>query len=286
MADAIHGGSLELDATKQDLVAALVQKELKFMAKLLPSVTDVSSFAVKGAQSISFPKLGSFTVTNRAAGAQGDATVIASTADQLLLDKNAYIAYIVDPSEEIESVLNWELELARRAASAHARYVDEQIISELETAGKVFDSATVGDITRDIVLEMRKELKKRNGDEGAFMLTISPDQEESMLKINEFTRHDYYGSNGNIPSGQIGTVYGVPVMVHNGLADDQYFMYDKSALAVGFQLRPNMSEQGANEYGSRARRVAIDQKFGVKGMQINQEGVGASESALIVKDAN
>ena len=43
-------GNTQLGATKQELIAALVQKELKFQAKLVGTVTDVSPFAVKGSK--------------------------------------------------------------------------------------------------------------------------------------------------------------------------------------------------------------------------------------------
>ena len=58
-------------------------------------------------------------------------------------------------------------------------------------------------------------------------------------------------------------------------------MYEKGSVAIGFQRSPQMSEQPANEYGTDARRVAMDQLFGVKGMQL----VGGL-SELVVKDNN
>ena len=63
-------GNAALVATKQDLIAALVQKELIAKAILAGTVLDVSRFAVKGAKTIAFPKAGSFTVEDRATGVQ------------------------------------------------------------------------------------------------------------------------------------------------------------------------------------------------------------------------
>lgn len=282
MADVITGNT-QLGATKQDLIAAIVQKELKFKAKLMGSVTDVSQFAVKGAKTISFPKLTSFTVIDRASAAAGDASVLTSSVDQLLLDKNAYVAWLIDESDAIQSTIDAQVEFARRAASAHGRYVDEQLIATLETVGVA--TTTAGDITRDIVLDMRESLLANDADPDMFQLVVGVDQEKAMLKIAEFTRADIYGSS-NIPAGMIGRVYGVPVMVHNALAAQTYYMYEKSGIAIGFQMGPNMSDQPANEYGSQSRRFAMDQLFGVSGLQLGEKGVGATESALVVKDNN
>ena len=283
MADLIHGNT-QLSATKQDLIAAAVQKELAFNAMLAPLMTDVSQFAVKGAKSISFPKLGSFTASNRASGAQGDASVLVSTADKLDLDYNAYLAWIVDSSDEVQSTLNWQLELALRAAAAHGRYFDPQAIAKLEAHGNV-GTASTGAITRDIILDMREELLSRHADKNALALVVGVDSEKAMLKIDEFTRAEVYGSSV-IPNGMIGKVYGVPVYIHTGVGAQTYYMFEKSGIAYGFQKAPAISEQGANEFGTGAKRVAMDQLFGIKGMQLGVNGVGATESALIVKDNN
>jgi nucleoid DNA-binding protein len=96
-------GNTQLVATKQDLIAALVQKELKFQAKLVGTVTDVSAFAVKGAKSVSFPNSGSFTVENRATAVAGSIQDLTFTAEQLLLDQRLYVGWLVDSNDEYQS---------------------------------------------------------------------------------------------------------------------------------------------------------------------------------------
>lgn len=282
MADVITGNT-QLTATKQDLIAAIVQKELAFQAKLTPYFTDVSMFCVPGAKTISFPKLSSFTVVDRASGAQGDASVLTSSVDTLDLEWNAYVAWIIDSSDEIQSAIPAQVEFARRAAAALGRYVDTKILAELETVGVA--TTTAGAISRDIVLEMRASLLKHHAQLDQLMLAISPDDEATMLKIAQFTEAQIYGSS-NVPNGVIGSVYGVKVVVHPGLVANQYYMAEKNGLCYGFQKAPSMSDQGANEYGTAAKRVAMDQLFGVQGLEIAQDGVGAGLSALVVKDNN
>lgn len=282
MADLITGNT-QLATTKQDLVAAMVQRELAAQAKLMRTVTDVSTFAVKGAKSISFPKLTSFTITNRASGAQGDASQLTAAVDKLDLDQNAYCAWIIDSFDLAQTTIEAELAFAQRAASAHGRYVDSRIVATLEAAGVA--TATVGAITRDIVLEMREALLTRNANLNALKLVLGVDSESDMLKISQFTEAQIYGSS-NVPAGVIGSVYGVEVIVSNLVGANTYYMYESEGIAIGFQRSPQMSEQSANEFGTGAKRVAMDQLFGTKGLQLGVNGVGAAESALIVKDGN
>jgi hypothetical protein len=266
-------GNTQLVATKQDLIAAVVQKELAAAANLLPYVTDVSRFAVKGAKSISFPRFGSFTPINRASGIAGDAVTLVASTDKLDLDINAYIAWIIDSTDLVQSTVEVQMEFAMRAASGHGRYVDAQLLGELEAEGT---AVTAGAISKDIILEMRENLLKAHADMNQLVLTVGPESETALLKIDEFTKAEVYGQ-AVIPSGIIGRVYGVPVLINTQITDDKFYMWEKSGIAVGFQKSPSYSEQGANEFGSGAVRAALDQLFGVKAMQ---------DKALIFKHGN
>lgn len=282
MADLITGNT-QLSSVKQDLIAAVVQKELAFQAKLTPYFTDVSMFAAPGAKQVSFPRLTSFTVIDRASGVQGDASQLVSSVDTLLLDINAYVAWIIDSSDAIQSAIPAQLEFAKRAAAAHGRYVDTQIITELEAVG--VPTTTAGNLTAAIILEMQETLLENDADPGALALFIAPAQRTVLLQISEFRNAEIYGQ-AVIPSGVVGSLYGMPVVVHNGLSTQQYFMAEKSGLAYGFQMGPSYSEQMANEFGSQAKRAVLDQLFGVEGMQKGLKGVLATQSPLVIKDNN
>lgn len=282
MADVITGHT-QLSATKQDLIAAVVQRELQFQAKLTPYFTDVSMFCAPGAKQISFPRLTSFTVIDRASGAAGDASALTASVDTMLLDINAYVAWLIDSSDEVQSAIPAKLEFAKRAAAAHGRFVDTQIINELESVG--VPTATSGSLTAATILEMQQTLLENDAIPDQIALFIAPAQRTVLLQIAEFRNAEIYGQ-AVIPSGVIGSVYGMPVVVHNGLAANQYFMAEKGGLAYGFQQQPNYSEQMANEYGSKAMRCVLDQLFGVEGMQKGLKGVLATQSPLVIKDNN
>jgi hypothetical protein len=280
MADAIAGNT-ELGSTKQALIASLVQKELAFNAILKNTVLDVSPFAVPGALSISFPKLTSFTVVNRTEGSQGDATALTASVDTMSLNFKAYVAYIIDAVTKKQANINAEMEYAKFAAAAHGRYVDEQIIVALAAGAASFENVGAdADVTYANLLSMRKKLLQSDANMSDCVVLASPAQEAVLFGLDEFKRADVYGQ-GNIPTGMIGRILGMPCFVHNGLADKQLFMYEKSGLAIGFQSGAAMSTQGANEYGVGAERTAIDQLFGIKALQTGLKGAAAGKSPLI-----
>lgn len=263
------------NATKNDLIVALVQKELQFSAMLGSLVTDVSSFAQKGMKTIAFPKLSSFTVANRAFGIAGTTSVITDTTDTLALTESAYVSWLIDTKSALQSSINWEMETAKRAGSAHGRYVDAKIVAALNSAGTPVGVA--GNITKAIVIELKKKLKQANADMNACVLVISAAQEAAILSIDEFTRWDMYNT-PVIMTGAIGRLFGLPVVVSNALADGEYFAFEKSGIAIGYQASPSYGEQTALEYGVGSMLRAVDQLFGVCGLQLT-----AGISPLIIK---
>ncbi len=262
-------------ATKNDMIVALVQKELLFNAMLAPLVTNVSQFAVKGNKSVEFPKLTSFTAGLRAFGTAGVESVISESTDVLNLDQNLYIAYIIDTSSAIQSSINWEMETAKRASSAIARAIDTKLVATLESVGTPV--GVVGDVTKAIVIEMRRKLMVANADMNAVVFLASPDQEAKLLNIDEFTRNDVYGQPVNM-TGMIGRLYGVPVIISNSLASGSFYMFDKAGIAMAFQRSPAYGEAPAIEYGVSSVKRAIDTLWGVCGLQLT-----AGVSPLVVK---
>jgi hypothetical protein len=273
-----------LAATKNDLITALVQKELISEGVLAPTVLDVSRFAGKGMKSISFPKAGSFTVENRATGVAATTQNLTFAADKLDLEFRATVAWLVDSMDELQSTVEVEGEYAARAARAHAVYLEQKIIAELEAAG-VANADAQGDISDVAILSMRKSLIKRKANKSRLSLAISPDQEAVMLSIDKFVEAYKYGER-IVASGALGMIYGVPVYVSNELAAQQFFMYDAEGIAIGFQRGPQLDERKAPEYGAGSQLKVLDQLFGVQSLQLGYQGVQAGESALIEKDNN
>lgn len=287
-------GDTQLAPTKQEVISEIAQRSLISNSVLMGSIRDVSSRAKKGAESISFPKLSTqFSVENRASATAGTTQDEDFAKDTMLLDQRAHIQWNIDTDDEIESTLDVQREYIEHASREHAVDVDRQIITEMEADS--ITTTTAGDLTQDLVLEMRRVLLKNKANPNDLWLAVSPKQEAELLKIDPFVAADKYGQ-AIIPAGVLGTLYGVKVLMTAELGDDQYFMYASGGCAVGFQRRPAFDERRSPEFGVGSKLQVLAQKYGVKSMQIDvpnaflADGVtplaGSGRSAWLVKDAN
>ena len=220
-------------------------------------------------------------VGERASASAGTPANLTADNDVIALDKNLYVQWVIDSWDELQSNVDAQRVYLSRATSGHARKVDELLRDEIEAAASL-NLAGVGDVTRDNILDMREHLMGNNADMDKVTLVVGVAQDKAMLKIDEFTRGDAYGAS-NIPSGFIGRVFGVPVVVSNILASDQAMMFEKSACGIAFQQRPNLASEADIDYGTKARKFALDQILGVQALQLGVNGALASESPLIAK---
>jgi Phage capsid protein len=282
MADA-YMANTELGATKAVLISSLVQRELAFSAMLRGTVTDVSQFAVPGVKQISFPKLTSFSVSNRTEGVLGETTAVTASVDTMDLNFNAYVSYAIDSMTAKQATIDSQMAALKLAAAAQGRYVDEQIIVKLAAISASFINVGADvDVTYANLLTMRKAILKADGILANTQIICSPAQEAVIMGLAEFKSADAYGGNAVVPNGVVGKILGMPVYVHNGLADKQLFMYEKSALAIGFQKEAEYGEESFLQLGVGAKRIAVDQLFGLVGQQLALKGAAAGKSPLVV----
>lgn len=281
MADA-YMGNTELGATKAVLISNLVQRELAFAAMLKQTITDVSAWAKPGSKQISFPKLTSFAVSNRSEGVKGETTALTASVDTMNLDFNAYVSWAIDAFTAKQSGIDGQSASISLAAAAQGRYVDEQIIVKLAAIAASFENVGADvDVTYANLLSMRKKILKADGILANTVIVASPAQEAIIMGLTEFKDASVFGQ-ATIPSGVVGKILGMPVYVHNGLADKQLFMYEKSGIAIGFQKEAEYGEESFLELGVGAKRCAIDQYFGLVGQQLALKGAAAGKSPLVI----
>jgi hypothetical protein len=271
--------------TKNDLIISLVQKELKARVNLLPTVADYSQFAGKGVKSISVPRLSSFTVEDRSFGAAATEKVLTDAVDQIALDKNKIVMFPIDKADEIQSSIDYMMTAVTHAAAAHARAVDADIITELEAVASLdVNGGSPADITAADILAMRKHLMEQNADMSQVVFAIAPDQEAAMLKLAEFSRYEYRGvSPAPVLAGEVGAAYGIRIVINNQIKSQQAFMYERNGLGLAFQRQPNVAEESDLRYGTGGVMVAVDQLYGLNGLQLNVNGAGAGLSPLVTK---
>jgi len=281
MAD-VYMGNTQLGDTKATLISSLVQRELAFAAILRGAVTDVSNFALPGAKEIKFPKLTSFSVSNRSEGVLGETTAVTASSDLLQLNLNSYVSWAIDAFTAKQTSIDSQLESIKLASAAMGRYVDEQIIAKMVASAASFvNVGTDADVTYANLVDMRKTLLKADAILGQCAIVASPAQEAAIMKLTEFKDASVYGQ-ANIPRGVVGQILGMPVYIHNGLLDKQLFMFEKSAVAIGFQKEAQYGEESFLELGVGAKRCAVDQFWGLAAMQTGLKGAAAGKSPLII----
>lgn len=281
MSDA-YMGNTELGSTKAVLISNLVQRELAFQAILKNLVKDVSSYAVPGVKQISFPKLTSFSVSNRSEGVKGETTALTASVDTLSLDKNSYVSWGIDAFTAAQISIDGQMASIQRASAAMARSVDEAIIAKLAAVAASFVNVGAdSDVTYANLVDMRKTLLKADAVLGDCVIIASPAQEAALMKLSEFKDASVFGQ-AVIPNGLVGKILGMPVYIHNGLADKQLFMFEKSAIVCGFQKDAQYGEESFIELGVGAKRAAIDMYWGLEGQFLGQKSASAGKSPLVI----
>jgi len=265
--------------SKNDIVLNIIQKELEGKSVFFPLVQDVSRFAKKGQKTISFLKRSSVTAINKDCNASNPTQDFALTTDQLALDQKPYVSFTISDCDELESVVNLEAEAAKAAASAIQRYVDDAILNAL-IAGAGLTSAALT-MTRDGVLEMLKYVDCNFADD-IVIVASCVQKYDGLLKEASFTEQQVYGA-PVIKDGSMASLYGYPLVFSKRLPTDQALVFDKNALAIGFQRGVKFRKQACNDVGADAWNYTWDAKFGVKILQENELAAGGGKSPWIAK---
>lgn len=269
MADVITG-DVATDALKQTVIASIVQRELIAGSVLAGTVRNVSEFAVAGLDEIEFPKHGSYTVTKKVSGTPVDAAALTYGTDKLLLEEHAVIQWLIEKKANKQSVVNLESANLLAAAKAHAKQVDVDIhakmIAGVSTAAPdhviAFAGASFGraDIVKCMELLDIQEMLA----EGRFM-AVHPTEFATLLNIDNFVDASKFGSNIPLINGQIGMLFGMPVLKSTVVAAGRPVVYSAESIALGFQITPEFDSQ--KDLANLATRYSLDQLYGIKVMQ-------------------
>jgi N4-gp56 family major capsid protein len=234
----------ELLATKQDLVASIVQETLKQRAMLIPTVSDYSSFAVKGAKQVDVPRRTEFAAADKTENIALTAQEMTFSVDSIALDKKKAIKADIELLESIQSAVNVEAQVITEMANELALQVDRDIITELKLASSAapdhiiaFTSPSV--MEKDDILNIRELLLIQNiPADDQWYLGIHPTQEKALLGIADFIRNDSYGSPEGLRRGILGKVFNFNVVVHTGFDPAEVVGWHKSAVGYANQMQP------------------------------------------------
>jgi N4-gp56 family major capsid protein len=239
----------EVGATRQEVVAALVQEVLKQKSVLIPTVSNYSSFAVPGSYIVDIPKRTQFAAADKTEDTDLTAQALTFTVDQLLLNKHKAIYSEVEMKGSIQSNVNVRAEVLKEQAMELALQVDKDIITQLKLVSTAapdhlldYANSPTDTIQQTDILEARKLLNIQKVPMGDRFMMVSPDQEKAMLLLSDFVRADAYGSAGGLINGEIGRVYGFTVLMHTELSAAETLYWHKSHAAYATQMNPDFKE--------------------------------------------
>lgn len=271
---------------QEALVAEVVQRELQAASKLSALFADYSALVGKGTATLKIPRASSFTV-----GSRDNATPTAASPsnltfafDEIALNKSKYVYYVIPGDVELDAKPSYELSAAERAASAHGRRLDIERLNTLwvgaATANDVDFEAGVSDIEDTLLTMIQKADEANMLDDGNRFLIVRPQERKLLLGVANFVQADRYGTSPSTPlvSGELGSVYGVRVVVVNHVGDEnavsggafgdgKMVLCHRESLGFAFHRQPTHDMEKAIEYGAGSMAHTWDCKFGLAALQ-------------------
>ena len=263
MADNLIGVT---EAQRRALILGLVQKQLIASAKLAPTIMNVSEFAVPGAKSIAFPYAGNFTVNDKVENTALDAQTLTYSADTLELNKYKAVQWLIEDIASLQSAVSIEVDAISRAVRGLAKQLDTDVYASLKAAsaaGPDHKVAYVGEkIALADILNGIKLLDLQDVPEEDRFLAVNPTEKAEILAIDGFIDASKLGTGAPLRSGQIGQIYGIPVIVSTVVATDNSVLYHRESTAWGLQAGPQYKTQ--DDLANIGMRHSVHQLYGVK----------------------
>jgi len=264
----------------QNTVAQMVQITLLKNTVLRGLFADMSQFATPGSKQVQFPRItDNFTVQNLNGGIKADATSLVYETDNLDLDQENNISWIIRRFDQAKSQVQLLEAAINQATRKHAIAVDEKVYDVMSTSVVAGNVLTPGALTQAKITEMIQAADEARMPKEGRAFVFSNASYADLIAINSFVDASANGRNAPIATGNIGTLYGIPVfqsdVVTTGAAAESWLVH-RDAIAIAFGAQPMLESQPDIAFGSGSRRWSMDQMFGVKGL---------NEGNLLVKSA-
>jgi len=228
-------GISDVASVLQAEISSTLQSFLIQESKLLPTVTRIT--AQGGRKSVDLPKVGGFTVGDKAENVAVTLQEITTSNDQLLLDKEKVIAFGIEDRARDQSMVNLEQAGLERAAKAMALQYDKDIIVQLQQVAVAHANAYDNTLTlgQEDILEAKKLLAIQNIDFAECYIGVNPASEKNLLSIADFVHADRYAGATALMTGELGRLYGAPVIASNEFDEFKTMFWHKSHVAFAEQ---------------------------------------------------
>jgi hypothetical protein len=286
MADA-NLGITESTAVAEARIANLIQSFLIQESVMLDKVTDVSYLCGPGAKSVSLGRSSGFTVSSKGenvASVKDDSNAYA--VDTLDINIHRKVQWLWEDFASMAALPNIVADSIMKASKAVAKDMDDYVIAALIAGASTsspdhviqYNDAANEDLDLSDILRIRALLQAQNINPMESYLGISPSQEKNLLGISNFIEAAKWGDSNPIQNGIIGKIYGMKVLVTNGLsASDKTIAWHPTALALGTQIAPRLQSQYVlSELGTL---FSVDTKYGLKVLDSGKRNVTMEQTA-------
>lgn len=281
-------GITEIAAVTSEAIGEMVQRELQRKGVIAGSTTDYSFLLRKGNSSVAVPRAGSFTSNDKVENTATALSKLTPTKDIINLDIYPHIVAEIEDDVEPESHVAMFQLYQKRMITEFVRRFDADLYSKItstvangtdldEQGAAVADHAidSNGTISRALILEARQLLDEAEADE-ARSLVISPADEATLLDIADFIDASKYGSSAPIQNGEIGRIYGIPVLKTNLATEGEWAMYTKEHVGHIMGMQRSF-ETRRSSLTKLSTEMSLSSKYGVDGLQLGRLGVFASD---------
>lgn len=276
-------GVTEAGSTRQALVSSIVQDVIAEKAQLLPLITDFSASAVPGSQSLGIPRRDTFSAATKSENTAVSNSEMTFSVDTITFE-HKYVSAKIEDMARIQSSVDVPAEVVKEIGEAMAREVDNLILAQLKLASTSapdhilpYADATNDDIALADITNARKLLRSNgkvyfNDPASPSYLLVSPEQEEYLLQLDNLIDASKYGSNGVvIQNGEIGSVFGLRIVVSDLLDADESIAFHKSA--VGFAAQQAFKLEFDRDLSNLADHYVGSGLMGAKVMHAGKRNV-------------
>ena len=271
--------------TVDQLISAQVTNNFYEFGKIIPLVNDVSSMAIKGMNQIKFPCLDEFqheaqTFPLTTPGPLGGPEAITCQSlvlseDILDIDKKCVMAVSYDPCDLYQSVLNWENIYQQKVVQTLVRGVELELIAQLATvdAPNALTAATAGTLTEGDLLCLVEALHKKNIPEQDRVFLVNPADWKLMMSLTCFLKTNESGSDQALRQGQIGSVFGSPVIWDNAVPAGTILYFHRDHVRFARQgdlsiLSADVPKKGCKEMSWTVKYGFTSMKDGCRGASL------------------
>jgi len=266
MSDTLMGVT-EINAASKAEISNLAQSYLQQASMLMSTVTDYSSYAVKGAKSVSVPRSAGFTPESKLENTGLSAQSLTYNGDVIAFDIYRAVQFLNEDIAEMQCNIDLVADMVKKASMDLGKDFDSYIVAQLKLAASspdhtiLFKDTSTDVIAADDILSARKLLQNQYIDPRECYCGIGPEKESEILGIANFVQSERWGNSMPIQQGVIGSLFGFKVIVNTLFEDFACFWHPT---AIGYAMQKKLTFESMPDLEHLGTRYSLSYLGGVK----------------------